>query len=115
MNRLQLVAVSLAVACICGCSTVEEERQAAALEAVTPAHVAKASTPELTLRRAQIEQMLLEIQREVELKAGLVMGVAIHDDRAKLEELFREARQIDRELTRRGTDAPRYQSVKAEY
>lgn len=115
MNRLQLVAVSLAVTCICGCSTVEKERQAAAFEAVAPAHVAKASTPELTLRRAQIEQMLLEIQREVEMKAGLVMGVAIHDDRAKLEELFREARQIDRELTRRSNSGSRVETVKAEY
>lgn len=113
-----MVAVSLAVTLICGCSTLEAERHAAALEAATPPHFAAASTPELTVRRAQIEQMIYGIQREVEMKAGLVMGVAIHDDRAKLEELFLEARQIDRELTRRvhfGDGKPRFETVQAEY
>lgn len=88
------------------------------MEAVTPAHMAAASTPELTMRRAQIEKMIHGIQREVELKAGLVMGVEIHDDRAMLEELYLEARQIERELTRRlnmGDGGAWFNTVKAEY
>ncbi|MGZ8899840.1 MAG: hypothetical protein ACXW3Z_07075 [Limisphaerales bacterium] len=118
MNGLRLVTVSLAVTVICGCSSVESARQAAALEAETPAHMATASTPELTVRRAQIEQMIYGIQREVEMKAGLVMGVGIHDDRAMLEELYREARLIELELTRRlnmGDGGARFNTVKADY
>lgn len=69
-------------------------------------------------RRAQLHEQISEIQRQVEMKAGLHMGVAIHDDRSKLTELYREARQIDRELLRRtqsGEGGARLETVKAEF
>ena len=59
------------------------------------------STVELKTRRAEVLKQYAEIQRDVELKAGLPMGVAIKDDRALLGELYREAHEIERELLRR--------------
>ena len=73
---------------------------------------------ELSMRRTQVYNTILEIQRQVEMKAGLHMGVAIHDDRAKLAELYQEARLLDRELLRRyngGDGAARVETVKAIY
>jgi hypothetical protein len=61
------------------------------------------STSDLKARRSEVLKRYAEIQREIELKAGLPMGVAIKDDRALLGELYREAHEIDRELERRFT------------
>jgi hypothetical protein len=123
MNRLLAVAVTLTVTFFCGCSTVETAESPAKagrrpIEVLPAAQVAAASTAELMSRRTQLHQMILEIQRDVEMKAGLHMGVPIHDDRAKLNELYLEARQIDRELLRRwqgGDGAARVETVKAEF
>lgn len=108
MNGLPAVAVVFAVTFFCGCSTVEtsdaetlSRGDSRSVEIIPAAKIAGTSTPELTVRRAQLHQMISEIQRDVEMKAGLHMGVAIHDDRSKLTELYLEARQIDRELLRR--------------
>lgn len=60
-------------------------------------------TPDLQARQAQVLETIAEIQREVELKAGLHMGVLIRDERARLGDLYREAQQIQRELSRRAT------------
>lgn len=87
------------------------------MEVLPPTQIASASTPALTARRAEIHGLILAIQRDVEMKAGLHMGVAIHDDRSKLTELYMEARQIDRELLRRwqaGDTAARADAVQAE-
>jgi 4-alpha-glucanotransferase len=125
MNRLLAVAVLSAVTFCCGCSTVETspldssaKPSVPPVEIIPAAKMAAISTHDLTTRRAQLHQMIAEIQREVEFKAGLHMGVAIHDDRAKLNELYLEARQIDRELLRRAQSTeggPRIDSVKAEF
>ena len=118
MNRLPAVAVSLAVTLFCGCATVEQGERAAELSAPPPAYIVEASTVELSLRRTLVYDTILEIQREVEMKAGLPMGVAIHDDRAKLAGLYKEARLIDRELLRRynsGDGSARVETVKATY
>ena len=103
MNRLPAVAVFLAVTLFAGCATVDSSERSAEVSGPAPAH---------------IYDTILEIQRQVEMKAGLPMGVAIHDDRAKLAGLYKEARQIDRELLRRyngGDDAARVETVKAVY
>ena len=117
MNRLPAVAVLLAVTLFSGCATVEQEGSTE-VSALPPTYIAGASTVELSMRRAQLYNTILEIQREVEMKAGLHMGVAIHDDRSKLAELYKEARQIDRELLRRynsGDGEARVETVKATY
>jgi hypothetical protein len=117
MNRLPAVAVCLAVTLFCGCASVEQERLAETSGPV-PAHIVGASTVELSMRRTQVYDTILEIQRQVEMKAGLHMGVAIHDDRAKLAGLYKEARLLDRELLRRynsGDGAARVETVKAVY
>ena len=54
-------------------------------------NLAAVSTTELKARRAEVLKQYGEIQRDVEFKAGLPMGVAIKDDRALLGELYREA------------------------
>ena len=118
MNRLPAVAVFLAVTLFAGCATVDSSERSAEVSGPAPAHIVGASTLELSMRRAQVYDTILEIQRQVEMKAGLPMGVAIHDDRAKLAGLYKEARQIDRELLRRyngGDDAARVETVKAVY
>jgi hypothetical protein len=63
--------------------------------------LAGVSTADLKARRTEVLKRYGDIQRDVELKAGLPMGVAIKDDRALLGELYREAHDIDRELLRR--------------
>ena len=124
MNGLPAVAVTLTVAIFCGCSTVETSStrppkpEARPVEILPPAQLAAASTPQLMTRRSQLHEQIAEIQREVEMKAGLHMGVAIHDDRSKLNELYLEARQIDRELVRRfqnGDGAVKFDTVRAEF
>jgi hypothetical protein len=123
MNSLLAVSVVSAVTFLCGCSTVDPAPSHAArrtdrIEVVPPAQLAAASTSELMARRAQLHEQIAGIQHEVEMKAGLHMGVGIHDDRALLNDLYREARQIDRELLRRfqtGESGPRVNTVKAQF
>jgi hypothetical protein len=115
MNRLLAVTVLSTVTLLCGCATVDPSSTATLREVEPPAHILTASTAELTTRRAQIDKMIFGIEREVEMKAGLHMGVGIYDDRSQLNDLYVEARQIDRELTRRwnsGDGAARIETVK---
>ena len=60
------------------------------------------STAELRSRLDLLQRRYAEISREVEQKSGLQMGLAIRDDRALLGEIYREAHEIERELSRRG-------------
>ena len=106
MNRLLGIAVFTVIAFfaaifLCGCSTLDSNEELRASFEVPPEKVATASTAELRARRELVSEMIVAIEREVEMKAGLHMGVAIHDDRSKLSELYHEARQIDREILRR--------------
>ena len=98
------------------CHTDNSDAEKAYLHFVE--HIEPASTPQLMTRRSQLHEQIAEIQREVEMKAGLHMGVAIHDDRSKLNELYLEARQIVRELVRRfqnGDGAVKFDTVRAEF
>jgi len=58
-------------------------------------------TPELETRRAELVREIASIEREVEMKAGLHMGVGISDERGRLSELYRQEKNIERELLRR--------------
>jgi hypothetical protein len=87
---------------LCGCESTDGQAGDLAKE-VGGTALAAVSTSELKLRRATVLQRYAEIQRDVELKAGLPMGVAIADERALLGELYREAHEIERELMRRFT------------
>ena len=116
MNRL--LAVLGVVLGLCGCATAESARPSAKLDILPTAQVAGTSTADLTARRAQIFELIVQIQHEVELKAGLPMGVSIYDERSKLAELYLEARQIDRELLRRfqiGDGTARAETIKASF
>ena len=95
-----LVAVLAASAGLCGCESTEDHSGALAKE-VGERNLAAVSTTELKARRAEVLKQYGEIQRDVEFKAGLPMGVSIKDDRALLGELYREAHEIERELIRR--------------
>jgi hypothetical protein len=98
-----LLAMGLAMAAgVCGCESTEGRSGAVANE-VVETRLAELSTGELKARRSDVLKRYGEIQRDVELKAGLPMGVAIKDDRALLGELYREAHEIDHELQRRFT------------
>ena len=98
-----LLAMGLAVVLgVCGCESTEGHSGALTKE-VGETLLAELSTSDLKARRAEVLKRYAEIQRDVELKAGLPMGVAIKDDRALLGELYREAHEIERELQRRFT------------
>ncbi|HEX7862171.1 MAG TPA: hypothetical protein VF773_17685 [Verrucomicrobiae bacterium] len=106
MNRLLAIPVITAIAFFAvtifgGCATLNEEEELRSALQVPPEKIVTASTAELRARRELLQEMIVQIEREVEMKAGLHMGVTIHDDRSKLSELYREARQIDREILRR--------------
>lgn len=95
-----LLAIFTGSAALCGCESTEENSGTLARE-VGGRDLADLSTSQLKVRRAEVLKHYAEIQRDVELKAGLPMGVAIKDDRALLGELYREAHEIERELLRR--------------
>jgi ABC-type phosphate/phosphonate transport system substrate-binding protein len=59
------------------------------------------STVELENRRAAITAQINAIEKDVELKAGLPMGVMIRDERGRLGDLYQEAKSIESELLRR--------------
>ena len=100
MDRLLiLAAISLLPLCA-GCAftktagnTPASLNQRAALTALP--------TPELQARRASLAAQIAAIEGDVEMKAGLHMGVTIGDDRGRLTELYREASAIEKELLRR--------------
>ena len=85
-----------------GCESTDRQVEISPRE-VGVGKLAEVSTKELKARRAIVLNRYTEIQREVDLKAGLPMGVAIKDERALLGELYREAHEIERELLRRWT------------
>jgi hypothetical protein len=96
-----LLAASLPLSVgFCGCESTEPQAGTLAKE-VGERRLVDVPTADLKKRRAAVLQRYGEIQREVDLKAGLPMGVAIKDDRALLGELYREAHEIERELLRR--------------
>jgi hypothetical protein len=98
-----LFAVTLVVVTsLSGCQS-SDERSGPFSNHSANTHLAQLSTSDLKARRSEVLKRYAEIQREIELKAGLPMGVAIKDDRALLGELYREAHEIDRELERRFT------------
>lgn len=110
MNRLLAIPVFTAIAFFavtfcCGCATLESEEELREAFEAPPEKIIAASSAELRARRELVHEMIVQIEREVEMKAGLHMGVTIHDDRSKLTELYREARQIDREIVRRAQTA----------
>lgn len=98
-----LLAIALALgAAVSGCESTEGRSGTVTTQAGDTRFV-ELSTSDLKARRAEVLKRYAEIQRDVELKAGLPMGVAIKDDRALLGELYREAHEIERELQRRFT------------
>lgn len=98
-----LAAVTLVTALLMsGCESTDRQVEISPKE-VGVEKLAELSTKELKARRTVVLKRYTEIQREVDLKAGLPMGVAIKDERALLGELYREAHEIERELLRRWT------------
>src|SRR5687767_4636279 len=83
-----------------GCESAEPQAGTLTKE-VGARKFAEVRTADLKARRTEVLKRYAEIQRDVELKSGLTMGVAIKDDRAQLGELYREAHEIERELMRR--------------
>jgi len=83
-----------------GCESTEPQSGPVTNE-VANTRLAELTTADLKSRRLEVLARYAEIQRDLELKAGLPMGVAIKDDRALLGDLYREAHEIDRELLRR--------------
>lgn len=85
-----------------GCESTERQVEISPRE-VGVGNLTALSTKELKVRRTVVLTRYAEIQREVDLKAGLPMGVAIKDERSLLGDLYREAHEIERELLRRWT------------
>ena len=109
--------VSLGVGVSSGCESTDAKVEISPKE-VGVGNFAGMTTAELQTRRAMVLRQYGEIQRDVELKSGLPMGVAMKDERAMLGELYREAHEIDRELVRRwsrGDPDVTIQQVKASF
>jgi hypothetical protein len=98
---LIIVALSL-LPLLFGCASSRNTALESAGIPVELSPLATMSTADLESRRAEVAAQIAAIQREVELKAGLHMGVFISDDRSHLFELHRESESIERELLRRG-------------
>jgi hypothetical protein len=92
----------MAAGVISGCESTGREVEISPRE-VGNGKLTGVPTAELKVRRTAVLKRFAEIQREVDLKAGLPMGVAIKDERAHLGDLYREAHEIERELLRRWT------------
>jgi hypothetical protein len=97
---LVVAIASLGVGALSGCETTDAKVEISPRE-VGAGNLAGMTTAELQERRSVVVKRYAEIQRDVELKSGLPMGVAMKDERALLGELYREAHEIDRELVRR--------------
>ena len=92
--------ISIAASTLCGCESTEAQTGVLPTE-VGQRNLAELSTAALKARHFEVMQRYGEIQHDVNLKAGLPMGVAIKDERALLGDLYREAHEIERELLRR--------------
>lgn len=92
-GALSALALSLA-GCAHASRNADDQSSESALLATLP-------TPELETRRAALVREIASIEREVEMKAGLHMGVGISDERGRLSELYRQEKSIERELLRR--------------
>ena len=109
--------VSLGVGVLSGCESTDAKVEISPKE-VGVGNFSGITTAELQARRAMVLRQYAEIQRDVELKSGLPMGVAMKDERAILGELYREAHEIDRELVQRwsrGDPDVTIQQVKASF
>ena len=105
----------IALGAVSGCETTDAKVEISPKE-VGVGNFAGLTTAELQARRVVVLRRYAEIQREVELKSGLPIGVAMKDERTLLGELYREAHEIDRELVRRwnrGDPEVTIQQVKA--
>lgn len=99
--RLTLALSTISMALVMGgCETPDSQGAPSAAE-VSSSKLENSTTADLKQRRLVVLRRYAEIQREVELKAGLPMGLPIRDDRALLGDLYREAHEIERELLRR--------------
>lgn len=101
MKRLLVVLAFAALPMLCGCVVVRDAR-ANSEEAVPPPLLSSLTVAQLEEKRAAITAQISAIEREVELKRGLPMGVFISDDRTLLEQLEIESKAIHAELARRG-------------
>lgn len=102
MNRLLFLVALSAAPLLAGC-VISETAKNALPSASQPAALAALSTAELQARRAALTNEIAAIERDVEMKAGLHMGVTIRDDRGRLGGLYREAQWIEGELLRRSS------------
>jgi hypothetical protein len=100
MNRLLVVLALSAALFFAGCAISKTAENAPPSRAQSAA-LATLSTAELEAKRAALNTEIAAIERDVEMKAGLHMGVSIGDERGRLGGLYREAQLIDRELLRR--------------
>jgi hypothetical protein len=96
---LAFVALTALPLFLAGCASTSKTAEDSRIS--DPALFAALTTTELETRRATVAKEIAAIEREVEMKAGLHMGVAIGDERGRLSELYREATSIERELLRR--------------
>ena len=99
MNRLlTFAALSVLSLYLTGCANASRNADVQSSES---ALLATVPTAELETRRAALAREITAIEREVEMKAGLHMGVGISDERGRLGELYRQEKTIERELVRR--------------
>ena len=98
MNGLLIVGAIFVATLLSACSSASKTARNAQ---ISEASLAALNTTELEARRTALKSEIASIEREVEMKAGLHMGVGISDERGRLSDLYRETNLIERELLRR--------------
>ena len=102
MNRLLTLVALSALPFLAGCINISKTAENTPAEILNPSsQLVGMSSPELEAQHAAIAAQIEAIERDVEFKAGLHMGVSIGDDRGRLNELYAQNRAIERELVRR--------------
>ncbi len=101
MDRLLTVAAMSLLPILFGCASMSETAETAPSSLTGQATLTAVPTADLQARRETLATQIQAIERDVEMKAGLHMGVTISDERGRLTELYREAGAIEKELVRR--------------
>jgi hypothetical protein len=112
MKRSLAVVGVLMLPLFAGCVNIRKTSLNTPVSAEEVSKLTALTTAELEARHVGLNAEIVEIEHEVELKAGLHMGVFISDERTRLAELLRESEVIERELVRRGA-YPNRESLRA--
>jgi hypothetical protein len=87
--------------CLVGCSHIAPGTQHTIQTKLGQRKYASYPTDELKLRRAQLIEMVGTSGGKIEFKSGSPLAMPMMDDDGRVEDLYKEKNEIERELLRR--------------